>query len=283
MLWRKKRPGADFSDEIQSDLEHVADEYEERGVSRAEAQVAARREFGNVMTASEHFYEQGRWMVWDEFRRDLGFALRLFWRSRVFSVVVVLTLALGMSANTAIFSVIDAVLLRPLPYKDPSRLAMLWPEDSTRGLAEGRVSLLNGADWKTRNHTFEDMTFFVPQTFLLGGKDGSPERMRSARVSANFFSLLGVQQLLGRVFSTEEEEHGEGVVVLSYGLWKQHFGGSTRALGADLLIDGRKRRIIGVMPASFGYPFKDTRVWEPVTAHPYWLSRDRDSSRSRSA
>jgi predicted permease len=281
MLWRTKRPSGDLSEEIRSHLAHAADEFQESGMTRADAEVAARRIFGNVTHVQEDSYEQGRWMFWDRFLRDLGFALRLFWRRPGFSIVVVLTLALGIGANTAIFSVINAVLLRPLPYKEPSRLAMLWSEDSAHGLAEGRVSLANAADWKSRSRTFEDMTFFAAQTFLLGSNNGPPDRMRSARVSANFFTILGVEPILGRVFSAEEEKRGESVVVLSYGLWRRRFGASPQVLGADVILDARKARVIGVMPESFHFPFADTQLWEPRTAHPYW-ARNRDSPRSDS-
>lgn len=278
MFWRKKRPVDDFADEIQSHLAHEADQLRENGAANSEAM--ARRSFGNVTSAQESFYEHGRSMRWDHFKRDLAHALRLTRRRPGFSAVVILTLALGIGANTAIFSVIDAVLLRPLPYKDPSRLAMLWPEDSAHGLQEGRVSILNFTDWKNRSHTFEDMTLFGAQTFLLGGSDGPPERMRSARVTANFFPLLGVEPILGRVFSAHEEKLGESVVILSYGLWQRRFAGSASALGAELVMDQRKSRIIGVMPQSFQYPFAETQVWEPVTAHPYWSTRDRASPRA---
>jgi putative ABC transport system permease protein len=186
----------------------------------------------------KRFYEYGRWQMWDQFVRDLGFAIRLLWRCAAFSIVVVLTLALGIGADTAIFSVINAELLRPLPYRDPDRLAMRWSEDSARGLLEGRVSLANAADWKTRNHSFEDMTFFAPQTFLLGSPDGPPERMRSARISANFFPILSVEPILGRVFSREEENRGESVAVLSYRLWRDRFGG--RAGLGNRFSDGRE-------------------------------------------
>ena len=280
MFWRRKRPLRDFAEEIESHLAHESDLLRDRDEAGTDPASAARRAFGNVTAIQEAWYQSGRWRLWDEFSRDLRHAIRLFWRRPGFSAVVVLTLALGIGANTAIFSVINAVLLRPLPYKDPGRLAMLWSEDPAHGLQEGRVSLLNFADWKSRNRTFEDMTFFIGQTFLLGSRDGPPERMRSARVSSNFFSLLGVEPILGRVFSSGEEKRGESVVVLSYKLWQERFAGSPQALGSDLIMDRRKSRIIGVMPASFQYPFADTQVWEPVTAHPYWATRDRGALRS---
>src|SRR5580692_2369366 len=219
MFWRKKRPSNDFADEIHSHLAHEADDLEQSDEKRTDAEAAARRAFGNVTLIQEASYQRGRWLLCDQLTRDFRHALRLFWRRPGFSAVVVLTLALGIGANTAIFSVINAVLLRPLPYFAPQRLAMLWSEDSADGLQEGRVSLLNFADWKSRSRSFEDMTVFAGQTFLLGSRDGPPERMRSARVSANFFPLLGVEPIRGRVFTAEEERQGESVVLLSYALW----------------------------------------------------------------
>ena len=282
MFWRRKRTSQDFAAEIESHLAHEADQVQERGEARADAEAAARRAFGNSTSVQEAFYQYGRWQWWDQVSRDFRRALRMFWRLPGFSAVVVLTLGLGIGANTAIFSVIQAVLLRPLPYREPGRLAMLWSADSAHGQLEGRVSLLNFADWTARSHAFEDMTLFIGQTFLLGNKDGSPERMRSARVTANFFPLLGVDPVIGRVFSADEEQRGEAVVVLSYGLWQRQFGGSREVLGSDLILDKRKARIIGVMPMSFQYPFADTQVWEPVTAHPYWTTRDRNGTRADS-
>jgi predicted permease len=278
MFWRKRRPLSDFEEEIQSHLAHEADELNSSN-SVTDPETQARRSFGNPTALKEAFYEHGRWLLWDQFSRDLRHSLRLFWRRPAFTAVVVLTLAVGIGATLAIFSVINAVLLRPLPYKDPGKLAMLWTEDSAYGFAEGRVSLSNFADWKTRSHAFQDMTIFIGQTFLLGNNDGTTERMRSARVAENFFPVLGVEPALGRVFSPEEVRRGERVAVLSYALWQHHFGGSPQALGADLTMDNRKLRVIGVMPASFQYPFADTRVWEPVTVHPYWTTRDRAAPR----
>ncbi len=280
MFWRKKRPLSDFDEEIRSHLEHEADELQQQGTADSEG--ASRRAFGNVTGVKEAYYERGRWLPLDQLALDLSNAVRLLWRQPAFSLIVILTLAVGIGANTAIFSVINAVLLRPLPYKEPASLAMLWSEDSAHGLLEGRVSLLNFADWKNRSRTFEDITQFAGQTFLLGNDDGPPERMRAARVAANFFPLLGIEPALGRVFSADEERRGESVVVLSNGLWLRRFGGSPAILGTDLTMDGRKSRIIGVMPASFQYPFADTQVWEPMTAHPYWTTRDRQNPRSAS-
>jgi len=282
MFWRKKRPWSDFAEEVQSHLAHEADQLQETGVRPGNAGTAARLAFGNATSIQEEVYKRSRFWWWDQISGDLRHALRLFWRRPGFSAVVVLTLALGIGANSAIFSVIDAVLLRPLPYRAPNRLAMLWSEDSTHGLKEGRVSLLNFADWKSRSHIFEDMTVFIGQTFLLGNNDGPPERLREARVPTSFFPLLGVEPILGRLFTADEERRWEGVALLSYGLWQRRFGGSPNVLGADIVKDGRKSRIIGVMPSSFQFPFPDTQVWEPITTHPYWAERDRTDQRTAS-
>src|ERR1039457_2840641 len=282
MFWRKKRPWSDFAEEVQSHLAHEADQLQEAGVAPVNAGTTARRAFGNATSIQEEVYRRSRFWIWDQLSRDFRHAMRLFWRRPGFSAVVVLTLALGIGANTAIFSVINAVLLRPLPYFAPERLAMLWSEDSAHGLKEGHVSLLNFADWKSRSRTFEDMTVFIGQTFLLGNNDGPPERMRSARVPANFFPLLGVEPTIGRVFTEDEERRREAVAVLSYGLWQRRFGGSPNVLGSDIVKDGRKSRIVVVMPASFHFPFPHTEVWEPITTHPYWAARDRTNPRSAS-
>ncbi len=280
MFWRKKRSIEDLSEEIESHLAHEADQIRDTR-SSADPEGAARRGFGNVTAAKEAWYEYMHWRFFDHLTRDLRQAVRQTRSRPGFSAVVILTLALGIGANSAIFSIVQAVLLRPLPYRDPSRLAMLFSGDPARELREGRVSLLNFADWKSQNRSFEDMTVFNGQTFLLG-TDGFPERMRSARVPANFWTLVGVEPALGRVFTLEEEKHADRVAVLSHQLWQQQFGGSQEALGANLLMDGRNYIVIGVMPSTFQFPFPDTKVWEPITAHPYWSTRDRQSPRSSS-
>src|SRR5580704_4079192 len=212
MFWRKRRSWSDFAEEVQSHLAHEIDELQDTGTARPNANRAAHLSFGNSTSIQEAFFEQRRWRWWDQLSRDFRHALRFFWLRPGFSAVVVLTLALGIGANTAIFSVINAALLRPLPYRAPDRLAMLWSADPAHGLQEGQVSLLNFADWKSRSRSFEDLTIFNGQTFLLGNNDGPPERMRSARVPANFFPLLGVAPILGRVFNADEEKRGEPVV-----------------------------------------------------------------------
>ncbi len=280
MFWRKKRSFEDFREEIESHLAIEADEIRDAG-PRADSQAAARRTFGSVAATQENWYERTRWMFFDHLKRELRQAVRQLKRRPGFCTMVILTLALGIGANSAIFSVVEAVLLRPLPYKDPGRLAMVFSGDPARELHEGRVSLLNLADWRSQSRSFEDMTAYTAQTFLLATGD-SRERMRSARVAANFWTVLGVEPLLGRVFTAEEEQRGERVVVLSYELWQQQFGGMKDVLGTRLRMDDRSYLVIGVMPPGFHFPFPDSKVWEPYTAHPYWALRERNSRRTDS-
>lgn len=279
MFRRKKRSVEDFRAEVESHLKLEADEIRD-ATAVVDADSAARRTFGNVTTVQEQWYESGRWMLSEHLSRELRHGVRQIKRRPGFSLFVILTLAIGMGANSTIFSVVEAVLLRPLPYRDPGRLAMLFSGDPARELHEGRVSLPNFADWKARSKSFEGMTAYIGQTFLLQTGD-APERMRSARVSADFWPLLGVKPLLGRVFTAAEEYRGDRLAVLSYGLWQQQFGGSKEALGRNLMMDDRTYTVIGVMPPGFRFPFADTEVWEPVTAHPYW-TRNRTAPRSDS-
>jgi predicted permease len=278
MFGKKRRSREDFKEEIASHLAHLADDLRDRGRC-SDPEQAARRTFGNVTKLEEKSYERLHRMWLDHLRADLRQAVRQLKKRPGYSAMIVLILALGIGVNSSIFGVIRAVLLRPLPYQDPDRLVMVFGDDPARELHEGHTSLLNYKDWKKENRSFEEMTLFRPQTFLLG-TDGPPERMRSARVSASFWSVLGVSPMVGRAFTSEEEKRGERVVVLSYSLWQQEFGGLEEAIGANLLMDGRSYRVIGVMPPKFRFPFADTRVWEPMTAHPYWAMRDANAPRS---
>jgi predicted permease len=209
---------------------------------------------------------------------DLRYGLRMFFANRGFTGVVVLTLALGIGANTAIFSVVNAVLLRPLPFRDPGRLAMLWTDDASRGIHEGVTPYLTMTDWRTQSQLFADMAIFTANPLTLTGSNEA-ERLKGEFVSANLFPLLGVDPVLGQTFSADQEERQEQVVVLSYGLWQRRYGGASDVIGKSLDIDGdqnsskggpRAPRIIGVMPAGFYFPDKETQLWEPATVYWRW-------------
>lgn len=190
-------------------------------------------------------------------------------KSPVFTVVVVLTLALGIGANTAIFSLVNALIVRPLPYADSGRIAVLWTDNTRQNLHEERTSYPNFEEWKNQNPVFEDLAFCTELTVNLTGTD-EPERIVSARVSTNFFSTMGVPVVLGRTFVSEEEQRGDRVVVLSHRLWQRHFGSMTEVIGKSLEIDGRNSKVIGVMPEGFEFPSTETQLWEALSLSPDW-------------
>jgi putative ABC transport system permease protein len=192
---------------------------------------------------------------------DLRYAFRSLRNARGFALVAALTLAIGIGANTAIFSIIDAVLLRPLPYRDPAQLVRLNETES----APGRYPFAGPdfVDWKAQNHTFQDMTlFFWPMDMNLSGS-GQPERIQALATEANFFSLLGVQPMLGRTWAADEDQRGkDGVAILGYAFWKSRFAGDPQAVGRPIELNSRKYTIVGVMPAGFRLPLKSD-AWIP--------------------
>jgi putative ABC transport system permease protein len=204
--------------------------------------------------------------------QELRFAFRTLRKSPGFTTASVATLALAVGASTAMFSVLNAVLLRPLPYRFPEQLAMLWTEDPSQNLREGRSAYLNVEEWRRQSQSFADMAVFDPVSVTLTGADDA-ERVSVARVSPNFFPLLGVQPLQGRGFSTEEAEQRRRVALISHRFWQTHFGGSHDAIGASVELDGWSSQIIGILPAGFRVARLDADVWEPHTMFPDWEAR----------
>ncbi len=182
--------------------------------------------------------------------QDLRYALRQLRKSPGFTAVAVITLALGIGANTAIFSVVNAVLLRPLPYPDADRLVMVWEQNPHRGWFENIVSGANFRDWQKQNRVFTDMAAFESNSFNLAGENNA-EEVAGERVTANLFSVLGVQPLRGRLFLPEEEAQDRAAVIVSYGLWQQRYGGDPTLIGRRITLDGESYPVVGILPASF--------------------------------
>ncbi len=205
--------------------------------------------------------------------QDIRYALRQLKKSPGFAAVAVVTLALGIGANTAIFSVVNGVLLRPLAFKDPARLVRVWhtpPAKSFPGMTTFSVSAANYLDWRRENHVFDDMAIYTYHGFALTGSD-KPEQVDAGAVSASFFPTLGVQPMLGRVFSEEEDQPGRSnVLVLSYRFWQEHFGSSREIVGRNITMDGQSYLVAGVMPASFRFP-DFAQVWTPMG----WTDQER--------
>ena len=194
---------------------------------------------------------------------DLRIGARLLRKSPGFAALAILTLAIGTSANTAIFSLANAAFFRPLPYPNAERLAFLWQNNQRAGQSEGLVSYPNFADWRSQSRTFSDMAFFMSGKSILSG-NGDAERTPGALVSVNFFSVFGVNPILGRSFSPDEQFPGHAnVTVISYHLWRTRFAGDPQIVGRDLVSgSGDKHTIIGVMPAGFAFP-DNADIWIP--------------------
>jgi len=202
---------------------------------------------------------------------DLRYGIRQLRKDPGFTTVAVLTLALGIGANTAIFSLVDAVLLRPLPFKEPDRLVMIWEDASRTGFPRNNPTPATYMDWKSQNTVFEDVAALSWSDFNLTG-DGEPEKIEGNAVTANFFSLLGVPPVLGRPFVSEEDRAGgRKVVILSHGLWQRRFGGDPNVIAMDILLNGDKFAIVGVMPASF--QFLGRELWVPIAFSQQQLSK----------
>ena len=252
MFGRRKQ--SDFSAEIEAHLSHEIDRLRELGLSEEEARAAARREFGNVAAAQEKFYEAGRWMFWDHLRNDVRYALRLMVKDARLTAIVVVTLALGIAANSIIFSAVCAVLLRPLPYRQPDRLVQVWDSGPRAGGESDWVSFPDFRDWRAANRVFEGMAAWRFATLTVSGS-GEPEAMLGLEVTDRLFAVLGVKPALGRTFLPGEDRPGrETVAVISHGLWQRRFGGDAGLIGRRVHIEGKPYTIIGVMPSEFRFP-----------------------------
>jgi predicted permease len=268
-LWglvRSRQMDREIDDEITSHLAEATEEYVQRGLSLEEASWAAQRSFGGV-TQTKEVYRQVRSFMWlEDLARDLRHALRTLRKSPAFTTAATATLALAIGVNTAMFSVLNAVLLRPLPYRAPEQLAMLWTEDPTQNLREGRSALWDVEQWRGQSQMFEDMATFDSVGTVLTSADGM-EQIVGASISPNLLPLLGVRPVLGRSFSTEEAEQGQQLVLISHRFWQARFAGSHDGLGATLVLNGLPSQIIGILPADFQVARFDAEVWEPHTIH----------------
>ena len=200
--------------------------------------------------------------------QDVRFGARVLLKRPGFTLIAVVTLALGIGANTAIFSLVNAVLLRPLNYAAPEQLVMVWEEVAALNVKTDTPSVANYVDWKTQNQSFADMAALDQRNYNLTG-DGEPEKVFAHAVNANFFSLLGVNAAMGRTFTADEDKPGANkVVVLSHGLWQTRYGGDPKIVGRDIELNSEKYTVVGVMPADFQFEFPDIRLWTPIAFTP---------------
>jgi predicted permease len=273
-LFARRRMPIELSDEIRAHLEQKVEVLVAGGMPRKDAEAAARREFGNVTLTQEDARAVWRWTWIEDFLADVRYALRMLRKNAAFSAVAILILALGIGVNTAVFSVVHAVLLRPLPYRDPGKLAMLWVTDTRTVISpvsDGSTSYRDFLEWKREARSFEDVAPFYKRGWsvltLTAGDE--PEKVQGAFVAANFFALLGAEPQLGRTFTEEDLRRRERLVILSQALWQMRFGGSADVLGREIQINGANWRVVGVMPEQVRFPFVDVKLWAPFTTNPF--------------
>ncbi|HEX2488302.1 MAG TPA: ABC transporter permease, partial [Blastocatellia bacterium] len=201
----------------------------------------------------------------DEMFQDLRYGARMLLKHKGFTAIAVLSLALGIGANTAIFSLVEAVLLRPLPFPEPEQLVMIWQDGSRKGSFRGNLAPGNYSDLKTQNQAFENVAAFSGASLNLTG-DGEPEKINTQFVTANFFSVLKSKPVLGRTFLQEDGHPDAGkVVLISYGLWQRRFGADPNLIRKEILLNDQKFTVVGVMPADFQLLGKDVGLWAPAT------------------
>jgi predicted permease len=289
-LLANRRAEEDLAREVASHLTLLADDFERRGMSREEAQLAARRAYGSVEQAKQAHRDE-RSLLWiEQSIQDLRYGLRTLSRSPGFTLTAVLTLALGIGACTAIFSLVNAVFIRSLPYGDPGRLVYLYTPNPQFKLP---LEVFGPAyadfyDVKKESHSFQDMTAFGQSVFSLASQ-GAVQRASAARVDGDFFQTLQAAPELGRAIGSADDRPGrESVAVISHALWQSMFGSAADILHRSLLLDGKSYQIIGVMPQGFEYPhfsdlpygsaqYKTTQVWVPLALTPHQRA-DRDNA-----
>jgi predicted permease len=264
---RRKRILDELEQDIREHIDRETQDNVERGMPPEEARYAAMRKFGNVALVKEDTREVWGFVWLEQLLQDTRFGLRILRKSPGFTAVAILTLGLGIGASTAIFSVVNAVLLGHLPYKDPGRLAMIWSTNARRGVDESPVSPGDYFEWKQKNTAFEDMAASYDNEVTLTGA-GNPQFLIGYDFSANYFSILGVAPELGRTFTAEEDRPGAPkVVVLSDKLWRGTFQADPQILGKAIMLDGESYSVIGVMPRSFDYP-RSVQLWVPIALAP---------------
>jgi len=266
--WQIKKRDADLDRELRSDLELEEDEQRESGISEEEARHAALRAFGNLTLIREQTRAIWSWNWLESLARDLRFSLRTLRRTPGFAVIAIVVMALGIGANVALFTVVRGVLLKPLPFQDPDRLAMLYEAGLLGDDTTGSNVVSGGmyAEWKNQNRSYSSLALAKGIRVGLSGSGGQlPEKLDSALFSWDMLRTLGVQPALGRDLTLADDSPGaSGTVLLSWGLWKRRFGADPGILNQTIFLDAQPYTVIGVMPKWFDFPDSSTQLWTPV-------------------
>jgi predicted permease len=271
-LLRSESIHREIDEEMRFHIDMRTEENMRRGMTPGEARRDAERRFGRLTRVKEQGYEVrgGRWL--ETFWQDCRYGARSLRKSPGFTFVAVLTLALGIGANTAIFSVVNAVLINPLPYHQPDRLVQFWETNPLKNWTQATVAPANLFDWQEQSQSFTEIAAYMGSdkkgpglSGLQFDAGGEPERLQGLYVTGNLFSVLGVSAVVGRTLTEEETWTGrDKVVVLSYGLWRRRFGSDPKVVGRVITLDGVGREVVGVMPPGFYFPSKEAELWVPL-------------------
>src|SRR5712664_4279648 len=269
-LFSRRRLYGDLSEEIREHFEEKIEELVAGGMSREEAAYAARREFGNVTLVEQDSRTVLRWAAIEDFFTDVRFGARMLRKNPGFAAVASETLALGIAANTTIFSAVNGWMLRPPNIKDPGKVVMIFSTNPAkgRGWDQNPVSIPDFVAWREQSHAFEDMVASQLSDFALTG-EGEPEWLEGMRVSASYFNVLGVAPALGRTFLPGEDRPGpDHVVILTDGLWQRRFGSNPKVVGEAVRLNGDSYKVVGVMPKSYRLGYDGPQLWTPLVFPP---------------
>ncbi|PYL78845.1 MAG: hypothetical protein DMF21_14250, partial [Verrucomicrobia bacterium] len=262
-LFRWVQADQELDDELRDHLERKTEEYVAQGMTQEEAHRRARIDLGGIEQTKEKCRDARRVNWIQDFVQDLRFSLRMLRKSPGFTGVAIFTLALGIGATTAIFSVVDSLLLRPLPYRNSHRVVRIWNTFSPRGMTELTASEPEFLEYR-QSQTLAHVAGFALGSTTLTGR-GDPARLSVSWGTSDFLAVLGTQPVLGRSFSPDEHEPGhDQVVILSHPLWRDRFGSNPAIIGQSVILNGKSSIVIGVMPASFRFPSGDVDLWQPL-------------------
>jgi hypothetical protein len=275
-IFSRRRAYGELSDEIRGHLEEKTEELAARGMSTKEAAATARREFGNVTLIEQDIREVWQWPSIETFITDVRYGVRALRKNSGFTAIVLLTLALGIGANTAIYSVVNAVLFHPLPIREPHRVVVLHDQFPSWNMPRTKLSPLQFLEFSRRTDLFESSGAFKAINLNLTGRDQAV-RLQVMEATSGLFTTLGIEPILGRGFTTNDEARGSAhVALLSHGLWRRLFSGNRSAVGGMLKLDGDSYEIVGVLPENFEILYPHVEAWIPVSFEVLTRGRSRD-------
>ena len=281
-FFRRKQWDRERASELDSYLAHETEENIARGMAPQQAREAAQRKLGNTTLIREEIYHMNSLPILETLWQDTRYAFRLFAKAPAITALIILTLALGIGGNSAIFSLVNAVLLKPLPFPEPDRLVMVLERSATNPQNTFIVSAPNYLNWEKQADVFERMVIYEYLNFNLSGDNSQPDSFSGLRVSAGVPEVTGVQPMLGRWFTKEEEPLGKNnVVVLSYHLWQNRYQGAQDIVGRVIRVNQQPHTVIGAMPRGFIFPASRQALWVPIgfnaedqgrASHSFWVS-----------